>query len=74
MKMALKIDVQQMSKNLANDPRISNYKLAQAYKRLSDELKAIERRSSAIPMEIIFARAILRRASEMRREAERLHQ
>lgn len=69
--VTLKIDVQQMSRNLADDPRISSYKLARAFKRLDDELQAIKGRHGAIPMEIIFARAILRRARELRYEAER---
>jgi len=72
--VTLKIDVQQMSRNLAEDPRISSYKLARAFKRLDDELNAIKDRRSAIPMEIIFARAILRRARELRHETERQHQ
>ncbi len=66
----LKIDVQQMSRNLAEDPRITSYKLARAFERLDEELRAIEGRRSAIPMEMIFARAILRRARELRCEAE----
>lgn len=69
--VTLKIDVQQMSRNLADDPRVSSYKLARAFKRLDDELQAIKGRHGAIPMEIIFARAILRRARELRYEAER---
>lgn len=70
----MKIDVQKMSQNLAEDPRISNYKLARAFKRLDDELRAIKGRNSAIPMEIIFAREILRRARDLRLKAERKQQ
>lgn len=67
----LKIDVNKMSRSLAEDHRISNLKLARAFQRLDDELKAIESSRSAIPMEIIFARAILRRARELRQDANR---
>lgn len=67
----LKIDVNKMSRSLAEDHRISNFKLARAFQRLDDELKAIESSRSAIPMEIIFARAILRRARELRQDANR---
>ncbi|GGA69652.1 hypothetical protein GCM10011385_24350 [Nitratireductor aestuarii] len=70
----MKIDVQKMSQNLAEDPRISNYKLARAFKRLDEELRAIKGRNGAIPMEIIFARAILRRARELRTNDERKQQ
>jgi len=70
----VKIDVQKMSQNLAEDPRISNYKLARAFKRLDEELRAIKGRNGAIPMEIIFARAILRRARELRTNDERKQQ
>ncbi|NGR08446.1 hypothetical protein G5B41_12845 [bacterium SGD-2] len=67
----MKIDVNKMSRSLAEDHRISNLKLARAFQRLDDELKAIESSRSAIPMEIIFARAILRRARELRQDANR---
>jgi len=70
----VKIDVQKMSQNLAEDPRISNYKLARAFKRLDEELRAIKGRNGAIPMEIIFARAILRRARDLRTNDERKQQ
>lgn len=70
----MKIDVQKMSQNLAEDPRISNYKLARAYKRLDEELRAIKGRNGPIPMEIIFARAILNRARELRTKDERKQQ
>lgn len=70
----MKIDVQKMSQNLAEDPRISNYKLARAFKRLDEELRAIKGRNGAIPMEIIFARAILRRARDLRTNDERKQQ
>lgn len=69
--VTLKIDVQKMSQNLADDAAISNYRLARAFKRLDEELRAIKGRNGAIPMEIIFARAILHRARELRRGEER---
>lgn len=70
----MKIDVQKMSQTLAEDPRISNYKLARAFNRLDEELRAIRGRDRAIPMEIIFAREILRRARDLRLKAERKQQ
>ncbi len=64
----LKVDVRQMSDRLAQDPAISDYDVWRALKSLEDELYEIENRRRPIPMDLIFARAILRRTQKNRNQ------
>ena len=64
----LKVDVRQMSDRLAQDPAISDYDVWRALKLLEDELYEIENRRRPIPMDLIFARAILRRSQKNRNQ------
>lgn len=63
----MKVDVKQMSERVAQDPSISDYDVWRALKSLDDELFQIENRRRPIPIDLVFARAILRRAQETRR-------
>lgn len=64
----MKVDVRQMSDRLAQDPAISDYDVWRALKSLEDELYEIENRRRPIPMDLIFARAILRRTQKNRNQ------
>ncbi|WP_246727787.1 hypothetical protein [Chelativorans sp. Marseille-P2723] len=60
------MDVKQMSERLARDPKISDYDVWRALKSLDNALYEINHRQRPIPIDLVFARAILRRAQEAR--------
>lgn len=62
----MKVDVKRISERLARDPGLSDYDFWRALKSLDDELYRIEIRRRPIPIDLVFARAILRRARENR--------
>ncbi|UUP16114.1 hypothetical protein [Nitratireductor thuwali] len=64
----MKVDVKEMSERLAYDPAFSDYDFWRALKSLDDELFRIEYERRPVPMELVFARAILRRARNARGE------
>ncbi|WP_265518101.1 hypothetical protein [Nitratireductor luteus] len=64
----MKVDVKEMSERLAYDPTFSDYDFWRALKSLDDELFHIQNQHHPIPMELVFARAILRRARNARGE------
>ena len=55
-----------MSERLARDPSVSDYEVWRALKTLDNELYQIETHRRPIPIDLVFARAILRRAQEAR--------
>ncbi|WP_159592014.1 MULTISPECIES: hypothetical protein [Chelativorans] len=62
----MKVDVKRMSERLARDASVSDYEVWRALKALDEELYQIETQRDPIPIDLVFARAILRRAQEAR--------
>lgn len=62
----MKVDVKRMAERVAHDPDVTDYDVWRALKTLDAELYDIEARHDPIPMDLVFARAILRRAQASR--------
>ncbi|MGB3387509.1 MAG: hypothetical protein WBA88_05950 [Pseudaminobacter sp.] len=62
----MKIDVAQLSSRLASDHSISDYDFWRALKTINNELYRIERLRLPIPMQMIYAREIIRTARRKR--------
>jgi|ETNmetMinimDraft_3_1059899.scaffolds.fasta_scaffold276349_1 hypothetical protein len=62
----VRIDVKEMSERLAYDPAFSSYDFWRACKRLDDELYQLSRSNAPIPIDLIFGRAIIQRAAQLR--------
>lgn len=62
----VKVDIDDLSRRLAGDRGISDYDIWRALKSLNDELYGIESRRRPIPIDLVFARAVLRRARQLR--------
>lgn len=58
----MKVDVNALADDLARDGSIGDYDIWRALKTIEDELYRADRRGRPIPMDLIFARAILRKA------------
>lgn len=59
---SVKVDVDAMSDRLAGDGSITDYEFWRALKTVEDALYRAGRQSRPIPMDLIFTRAILRKA------------
>ncbi|RUM99761.1 hypothetical protein EET67_02430 [Pseudaminobacter arsenicus] len=62
----MKIDVAQLSSRLASDHSISDYDFWRALKTINNELYRIERLRLPIPMQMIYAREIIKTARRKR--------
>ncbi|MDZ5698186.1 hypothetical protein [Chelativorans sp. M5D2P16] len=62
----MKVDVKRMSERIAHDRSVSDYEVWRALKAVNDELHEIESQCDPIPIDLVFARAILRRAQQTR--------
>jgi hypothetical protein len=62
----MKIDVAQLSSRLASDHSISDYDFWRALKTINNELYRIERQRLPIPMQMIYAREIIKTARRKR--------
>lgn len=65
----MRIDIEQLSSQLASDTTISDYDFWRALKTIDNELYRIERQRRPIGIEIVFARAIIRNAQRKRKAA-----
>ena len=63
----MKIDIVAMSAELAADADLSDYDFWRAIKMVEDELYRIEREGRPIPMQMIYARHVLKTARSQRR-------
>lgn len=64
----MKIDVKELAERLALDRRLSDYDFWRAQKSIEDALYRTERMHQPIPIDLVYAREILRKARR-RREA-----
>ncbi|MCR4267116.1 hypothetical protein [Nitratireductor sp. ZSWI3] len=62
----VKIDIDALSRCVADNANVSDYDMWRALKSLEDELYRIQAGRRPIPMDLVFARAILRRAQQAR--------
>jgi hypothetical protein len=63
---AVKIDVKKLAERLALDRRISDYDFWRAQKSVEDALYRTERLHQPIPIDLVYAREILRKARRRR--------
>ncbi len=62
----MKIDVKKLAERLAHDWRISDYDFWRAQKSVEDALYRTERSRQPIPIDLVYAREILRKARRQR--------
>ncbi|PSJ64917.1 hypothetical protein [Kumtagia ephedrae] len=62
----MKLDIAAMSARLASDTKLTDYDFWRAIKMIDDELYQIERRGNPIPMQMLYARHVLRIARSTR--------
>lgn len=62
----MKLDITTMSARLASDTKLTDYDFWRAIKMIDDELYQIERRGKPIPMQMIYARHVLKLARSSR--------
>ncbi|WP_442583114.1 hypothetical protein ACSBOB_14635 [Mesorhizobium sp. ASY16-5R] len=62
----MKLDIATMSARLASDAKLTDYDFWRAIKMIDDELYQIERRGRPIPMQMIYARHVLKTARSKR--------
>ena len=62
----MKLDIAMMSARLASDAKLTDYDFWRAIKMIDDELYKIERRGKPIPMQMIYARHVLKVARSTR--------
>lgn len=62
----MKIDAKRLAERLAFDPRISDYDFWRAAKTVDDAIYRSERQRRPIPIDLVYARAIIRTARRKR--------
>lgn len=65
----MKVDIKELSDRLAHDATISDYDFWRALKTVDDELYHMERQRRPIPIDLVFARAVLKGARRRRLQA-----
>ncbi len=62
----MKLDIATMSARLASDTKLTDYDFWRAIKMIDDEFYNIERQGKPIPMQMIYARHVLKLARSAR--------
>jgi hypothetical protein len=63
----MKIDIDELSEQLARDPSLSDYDFWRALRTVNDRIFSLGRDKAPVPMEFLHVRAILRKARAKRR-------